>query len=322
MKLEFEKSKIFQQNFVENEISQLKEKLSAILENSSSIKERSFSNLSRLLCSEDATALFGLLNYSGLNIVKESLIESAKNSKNIAEIVLERSMEQDKILNKVIDELYDVQSKLDDLEIQLDEFLKQEIRDMSRNLSFTDTETKENLDVLKEFILENNSQAETAMNIVDHVERVISKFASTKGIEQIREKIRENNKDDINKLRSEMQDKINQLEDRKSSLESEHERINSQLISLQAVKDKDAEILNRMSLGVSNKELEIGNLRNQVTTLNDEITNLRDELNRVTDENSDQSKEIRGLKKNLREKESDIRELNEKLELLHQGELQ
>ena len=229
--------------------------------------------------------------------------------------LLKSSALQDRNLLEMTSTFASFEKIIDEIELVIDELISSDIKDLYKSISYADPGCKAELDKLQETFIE--FPADTTNNLFEHIVSLERKVALTPKIEKIRTVIRESQLQDIMKIKSEFNEKINQLSDQISLIENEKKSVESSMASLKINYEKTSEIADNLILSCTEKDMEISMMKHSISSAQEQYEEINKEYSRNQQELDQVSNKSREYLKNLRTKDIELAELKKKLETMH-----
>ncbi|CAG9323502.1 unnamed protein product [Blepharisma stoltei] len=313
-KMQAEVSNYLNENSVENKIKSLERKVKEIVEN--------LENKRRVYLPVVQKA-FGINEkYSPLSFNEEELKYNRGGYKSVSDLhikiteLLVAVSDQDNYLVKTVEGINEFHDKFSNVDAQLQDLIKQEIRDLSNTISLENSELRENLERIK--TLASELEIDPSMNIIQYTLQISERMKIMDDIDTLRKHARDIYSRDSIKLKSSFNEMLNEMESKKSLAEAEQEQLQTKIKALEHSAEKDKELINKYTQMNSDQELEITKLKNSLSTLTVENQEFTDKISSLEEENESLEKNEKKMKKNLREKENEVREASEKIAVLEE----
>lgn len=221
-------------------------------------------------------------------------------------------VEQSRLQNKLIKEAGKMRDGIDDVDLMTEDLLGKASRETANSILPDDSRSREALDSIRKTLEVINESSPT--NIPECVDRVTKRLETWEKLERLRKDLREKSSKEINRLRAEVQDKLNDLATAKATNEGQKTQYEAQIILLQSTADLNASLVGKLTQEAADKEAAISNLKNSLAELKNLSDEQKEELEKLQDEVNSNSKELRNLRRINKEKESQIRDLTSELE--------
>ena len=309
--LEAIKQQILADNKIVEEINNLETELSKQLHSSLKDKEDACSRMNRIsrasslpfqtskIEKEAASHDHSFLN--SLHLLRESILK-----------ILKTNSDQDKFILELSAKFVSFERHIDEIELRLDEMIAADIRDLYKCIPLADTATKSLLDQLQKSFID--FPADTTDNLFEHIESLERKIEMTPKIEQIRCPVRETQVSDIIKIKSDLNERINELTTSLSLVENEKKQVETAMASLNNNYEMTSSLAQKMIESCKEKDREIGQLKNSINTMQEQYQQISQEHTRAQDEIEELIKKNREYIKNIRAKETELAQLKENLE--------
>ena len=307
--LENLKEEILRHNEITIELQELDKMLANHFSKSVDSKEAACFKLNRLSQGKNESSLLFTQMLKYIEINNNSIPKAVRALKENTLKFLKASEEQDKVILEMTQKFEIFQLKFDDFELKVDEMLSSQLKDLSKSILHWDSNLKTSVDELKDE-LANNLKG-PAKNLSEHISFLLTKIELTPRIGALRTQIRESWIKDIARIKAEHQDKVNDLVNSISLLESEKSALENSINTLQSNHEKATELVDKMIKTVREKETEIVYLKNSLASLQEQYDQMNEELRRSQDDIDRLTKENRDIKKNLRARENELAELKE-----------
>jgi hypothetical protein len=203
--------------------------------------------------------------------------------------------DHEKCLEKMTENFKKVEEKVDEIELKLYELLSDDLKDLKKVMSLTDFDSKTLIEDLRHELLDQNKDINK--DILEHLDFVLKKLSKAMGIEIIRENIRDSQSKEINKIKIESQNKINELNIKIDSIVNEKSIIENEKFKLKATSEKASEIAENLIASRKEKEEEIVALKNKNSSLQESHDRLLEQNTLAKTEILDLTNEIEKLKR-------------------------
>jgi methyl-accepting chemotaxis protein len=303
-------AKIIQNTKLLDTLDWLDKELTAFFIKSENAKSLAFSKLIRLGgASKNIPILSDIFDREDLKSNSPTAAAEVLKERTIK--FLSISEDHEKIFFKMIEGFSLFEEKIDSFELKLDEVISGDLKDLQKIMILTDTESKNKFETIKQELLK--SQEEISRDITEHIDFLYKKLETATGIELIRKKIRDSQVKEINKIKQDLQDKINELNIKITSIQSEKAALENSNSTLKATSEKTSKLIEKLTKTVKEKEDETSTFKNTISRLTEQCEQLSEEIASNQREIEGLTKENKDYRKNLRQKEKEITELNEKL---------
>ena len=311
MELENAKERVVNDNRLLEELLSLKNELMEYLQSSAKNKDEACLKANRVPISKNK--LSRLIDEILQNPDKSvsPLLTTLQALKEKTINLLKCSMQQDQDILAMITKFASLEKNIDEIELRIDEMVISAIKDLNSSVSYVDSASKAELDELQKMFI--GLPAETPNDLFDHITSLQRKIELTPKIEGIRTVIRESQANDMIKIKSEFQDKINQLSDHVALVETEKKSLESSIVSCKINCAKPTKISKNLIQACKDKDLEISELKNILSCAQEQYENLNREYTSSQHELNDFSNKNIKLTENLRAKELELSGLNDKL---------
>ena len=219
---------------------------------------------------------------------------------------------QSKLQSKLIKDAGKMRDGIDEIDLQTEELLTKAAREVANSILSDDNKSRLSLENIRKSIEEINENSPT--NIPDCIDRISKRLDVWDRLERLRRELRERSSKEINKLKGEIQDKLNELATVTATLEGQKNQYEAQIALLQNRADLNASLVEKLTLEAVEKDKALSNLKNSVSDLKNETESLREDISRLEEENESNNKELRNLRKINKDKEGQIRELQNSLD--------
>lgn len=220
--------------------------------------------------------------------------------------------EQSKLQNKLIKDAGKMRDGIDDLDLQTEDIVGKSTREVANTILPDDSKSREALDGVRKGLEKVNEMSPT--NIPDCIERITKRLEISEKLERLRRELRERSSKEINRLRGDVQDKLNELNTVKATIEGQRTQYEAQIALLQNTADLNASLVEKLTQESVEKEKALGALKNSAADLKNQCDDLKEELEKLQEEMDVNNKELRNLRRVNKEKEGNIRDLQSALD--------
>lgn len=271
--------------------------------------EAVFSGLFRLCGSAEDKSVSKKLRESRTVSLEEklSLYEQGLSLHENLNKVLPARSGQSKLQNKLIKEVAKLRDGIDDLDVTTEELINRALREAANSILPEDSKSKELLDRIKKNI--ENLSEKSPTNIPDHIERIANRLEEADKIEKLRRELREKGSKEINRLKGEVQDKLNEISTLNASLDAQKTGFDAQIALLQNSANLNASLVEKLTGEAVEKEKNLSAAKNVTAELKAKNEDLEEELDRNKGDIDSINQEIRNLRKVNKEKDAQIRDL-------------
>lgn len=224
---------------------------------------------------------------------------------------------QSKLQSKLIKDAGKMRDGVDDVDLMTEDLLNKASREVANSILPDDNKAREALDSVRKQLEAVNEKSPT--NIPDCVDRIIKRLESWEKLERLRRELREKASKEINRLRGEIQDKLNDLATAKATLEGQKTQYEAQIVLLQNTADLNASLVEKLTQEAVEKEKALSALKNSLAEIKNSHEELKEDNEKLQDEVDSNSKELRNLRRINKEKEAQIRDLTNNLEHYERG---
>ena len=242
-------------------------------------------------------------------------LSKAMNS-NLSKFLPTRS-EQSKLQAKLIKEAGNMRDGIDDIDLITEDLFSKAIRETANTLNLDDNKSRDILNGIKKSLEAINEITPTS--IPEIVNKVQKRLENWEKLERLRKELRDKLSKEINRLKGEIQDKVNEIETVKASLEGMKTQYDSQLTMIQNTADRNAALVEKLTQEATEKEKELSNIRSKASQLQVENERYQEDNQRIQDEIDSSSKELRNLRRGIKDKDSEIRDLQNELDNLERS---
>lgn len=276
--------------------------------------EAVFSGLFRLCGSaEDKSTSKKLREERSTNLEEKlSLYEQGLNLYENLSKVLPARANQSKLQNKLLKEVGRLRDGIDDIDVNTEELINRGLREIANSILPEDSKSKEMLDRLKKGVENLNEKNPT--NIPDFIERISNRLEEADKIEKLRRELREKNSKEINRLKGEIQDKLNEISTINASLDAQKAGFDAQIALLQNSANLNASLVEKLTNEALEKEKNLSAAKNLAAELKSKNEELEEDLERAKEDFDSVNQEIRNLRKVNKEKDAQIREMTSSLD--------
>ncbi|CAG9310961.1 unnamed protein product [Blepharisma stoltei] len=312
--IQTEVANYFNENTIESEIKALESKIKRVVEKMDNSRRTHLPVIEKAFEVND--------KYNSLSFHQEEIKHHRGAYKSVADLrekilkLLDSLSGQDEYLHKVAEGINTVRDKFDNLDAQIQDLIKQEIRDLSNTISLENSELRENLEKIKS--ISGELEIDSSSDIIQHLSQIAGRMKIMDSIDSLRRNAREISNKESMKLRSSFHEMISEIESKKSLAESEQEQMQTKLAALEGNAERDKELIKKYTQLNSELELENTKLKNSLSTLSVESEDFTDKISRLEEENESLEKNEKKIKKNLREKENELREANDRISSLEE----
>ncbi|CAG9335791.1 unnamed protein product [Blepharisma stoltei] len=273
-----------------------------------------FSGLFRLCGSSEDKAKFKELKESkSLQLLDPQtlweLIDTIDISLNKS---LPKRLEQSNLQNKLVKSAGSLRDSADEIDIQTEDLVKKAIREIANTISADDTRTRENFNKLKKTF--DDIEAISPVNIPEVNDKTVKRLEQWEKLERLRREIRERMTKDINKLKGDIQEKLNEIESARAVSEAKKIQYEAQLHFLQTSADQNAQLVEKLTQESSEKEKVISEHKIKIAELEAKLEEINEDFRKSEEELEDSNKELRNIRKANKEKDNQIRELQGSLD--------
>lgn len=275
-------------------------------------KETAFGRLKRLSRSSSDFAFMSQFSSVSFSTLNKAITPSINLLGQKLQSYISSISAQDSVIVELTEKFTYIEQMIDEIEIKFQEFLSSEVKDLNKSIVFPDAKTKQFLEKTNDQLIQYTESAHSSL--IERLEHFLAKFKLAEDLENLKSSLRENQSRDLNKLKSEFQEKLNDLNNKLSALESEKslltDSLNTHKSQLQTTKDLSDSLIKAMN----EKDLSLTGLKNSVASLQEHIGQVEEDKNKLQDEVDDLQKELRDCKKQLRSKDYELAELKESME--------
>lgn len=275
-------------------------------------KETAFGRLKRLSRSSSDFAFMSQFSSVSFSTLNKAITPSINLLGQKLQSYISSISAQDSVIVELTEKFSYIEQMIDEIEIKFQEFLSSEVKDLNKSIVFPDAKTKQFLEKTNDQLIQYTESAHSSL--IERLEHFLAKFKLAEDLENLKSSLRENQSRDLNKLKSEFQEKLNDLNNKLSALESEKslltDSLNTHKSQLQTTKDLSDSLIKAMN----EKDLSLTGLKNSVASLQEHIGQVEEDKNKLQDEVDDLQKELRDCKKQLRSKDYELAELKESME--------
>ena len=273
-----------------------------------------FTGLFKLCGSAEDKALSKKLREARASVPeeKQSLHELSQTLLESLGKVLPARAGQSKLQSKLIRETAKLRDGIDEIDLNDEDLVTKALREANNAILPEDFKAKELLDKIKkalEAISENSPS-----NIPECIERIEARMKEAEKIERLRKELREKSSKEINRLKGDIQDRINEISTIKASLDAQKTNFDAQIVLLQNTANLNASLVDKLTAEAVDKEKNLSAAKNCLADMKVKQEELEDELNRNSGELDSVNQELRALRKANKEKDSQIRDLTNSLE--------
>jgi hypothetical protein len=304
--IEKAKSLIVERSPIRQDLLTINKNLMTHFLNSQSHKEAACNKLRRISreTTEVNTFLHEILKHTDISEKSAQELVSILHEKNLQ--FIQMSEEQDRVVSEITEKFNLIEKIVDETEIKFDEIVSSEFKDFYKIMPVNDLVLKKFLDQAKEefdgFLDEINK------DLLQRLENFQKKIETAASFEKIKFQLRESQNREALKIKTELNERINELSGKASLVDREKATLENSISGLRMQLEKTSEIAEKMIMGNKEKEMEIINLKNKIAAVNEYSDQINEEKNQAKDEIDDLRRELKECKKNLRNKENELRE--------------
>lgn len=219
---------------------------------------------------------------------------------------------QSALQSKLVKSACGLRESADDIDLQTEDLLKKAVREVANTISSDDVRSRETFNKIKKDL--EHVEEKSPANIPEVNERVIERLQQWEKLERLRRDIREKLSKEVNKLKGDVQDKLNEIESSRAAFEAQKIQYEAQLHLLQNTCEQNASLVEKLTQESSDKEAVISRLKIKASEMENQLDELQEDLRKRTEELEDNNKEINGLRKVNKEKDSQIRDIQSSLD--------
>ena len=273
-----------------------------------------FSGLFRVVGSADDKAKSKKLRESRLLVIKESsnLLELSSLLSGYLQQFLPVRTSQSSLQVKLVKEAGNMRDSIDDVDLFTEDIMNKALREVANTIMPDDSKSKSTLDSIRKAVDSVNEVSVT--NIPEIIERVNKRLQNWEKLERLRKDLREKQTKEINRLKGELQDKANEIETARATLEGARTQYEAQMTMLQNAAQQHSALIEKLTQEAIDKEKEMSTWKNKSADLANLVEELKEEEARLQDEVESNTKELRNLRRAAKDKDARIRELEENLE--------
>ena len=273
-----------------------------------------FSGLFRVVGSAEDKAHSKRLRESRLLVVKESsnLVELSSLLSGYLQQFLPVRTSQSTLQVKLVKEAGNMRDSIDDVDLFTEDIMNKALREVANTIMPDDSKSKSALDSIRKAVECVNEVSAT--NIPEIIERVNKRLENWEKVERLRKDLREKQTKEINRLKGELQDKANEIETARATLEGVRTQFDAQMTMLQNAAQQHSALIEKLTQEAIDKEKEMSTWKNKSADLTNVVDELKEEEARLQDELESNTKELRNLRRAAKDKDARIRELEEHVE--------
>lgn len=272
-------------------------------------KETSYSNLKRL---SKSSFEFSYLSDSGMFEIETS--KSLKQNLDVLEQKIRNYVKinnkQDKIIREITEKIALFDQVFDEIEIKFQEFVAAEVKDLNKIVANADSELKSILVKANEKLI--NYSQET-FDFYQRLKSFLDKVHSTEDLQKVKNAVRDLQNKEIGRIKSEHQEKLNDISNKLDAAENEKILIQNTLSTSKSQLSMITTMKEDLFKTLNEKELLVANLKNSIASLEENLGQMSEDKDKLQEEVDDLQKELRECKKQLRNKEYEISELKESM---------
>jgi DNA repair exonuclease SbcCD ATPase subunit len=309
------KSKVIESRYNEDTLDWIYQNLTSFFIAAETTKEVALSKLSKLggKINRKSNSVGG--SVKDPEIGPDNLFETIERLKDKTVSFLSVSKEQNNAMLELMDGVKNIENKINDFELKVDEVTSADLKDLQKIIVTSDTESKTKFETIKKEL--SKTHEKVSGDIIEHINFLYKKLETYERIQPIRKKIRDSQVKEINKTKQDLQDKINELNIKFISIQGEKTALENSNSNLKLASEKTSkfieELIEKRTSTVKEKEDEKIIFKNTISRLTEKSDQLSKEIASNQREIEGLIKENKDYKKNLRQKEKEITELNEKL---------
>lgn len=276
--------------------------------------ETVFSGLFRLVGSPEDKSKAKKLRESRSLVSKDhsKLIDlSSLLSSHLSQFLTVRTS-QSQLQSKLTKEAGNLREGIDDVDLSTEDIMNKALREVANSIMPDDSRSKSGLDSIRKSVEGVNEISAT--NIPETIERVTKRLENWEKLERLRRDLREKLSKEINRLKGDVQDKANELETARATIEGVKTQYEAQLIMLQNTAEQHSALIEKLTQEAIDKEKDLSGWKNKTADLGNVIEGLKEDLEKLQDEVDSNNKELRNLRRVSKEKDAKIRDLEENLE--------
>ncbi|OMJ66285.1 hypothetical protein SteCoe_36926 [Stentor coeruleus] len=310
--LENMKESLLQSSSLNQQLQSLDSKLTFYFFSAEQHKQSACNKLKRL--SKDSTGFGGFLQeiLKHTDISKRTLSMTIHALKEKTEKFLKTAEDQDKVIVEITQKLMLLDEKIDEIELKHQDLASAEFKELYKSIPLTDLELKSELDLIKKTF--SDLGEDSSKDLMERLNSLSEKIELARKFGKIKESIRKSQSSEVTRIKTELQEKINELSSSLSKVENEKNTLETSYKTLKSNYDKTSEVADKIIKGSSEKDMEVTGLKNNIASLEETIDQLKHDYDQIQDELSEIKKEARDAKRNLRLKENELNELKQSLE--------
>jgi DNA repair exonuclease SbcCD ATPase subunit len=299
---------------VRSSLSSLLSLISAEMQKDDSETELVFSGLFRLCGSSEDKSRAKKLHEARVFTIEEpsGLLAQASLALDSLSKLLPTRSDQSRLQSKLVKDAGRMREGVDDIDVSCEELLSKAAREAANSILPEDSRSKEALEKLRKVLETINEKPAT--NIPDCIERISSRLDQWDKLERLRRDLRERSSKEINRLKAEIQDKLNEISTGKANLDAQKIQYDAQIALLQNTADLNASLVEKLTNEAIEKERNLSAAKNLASDLKTQKDELEEDNQKLQDEIDSINKEIRNLRRVNKEKDTQIRELENNLE--------
>ena len=247
-----------------------------------------------------------VIEEKGIALEKARLLEA-----QLAKFMPNRSA-QSKLQGKLVREAEKMRDGIDDLDLQTEDIMTKTTREVANSILADDSRSRDTLDSIKKGLEEINESSPT--NIPECIDRIAKRLELTEKLERLRRDLRERASKEINRLKGEIQDKLNDLATAKATIDGQKTQYEAQIMLLQNTAELNASLVEKLTQESMEKERALSALKNTISDLKNESEQDKEDLQKLQEEVDSNNKELRNLRRVNKEKEAQIRDLQSSLD--------
>ena len=309
--LENLKNKVLENNSIKDKLRGIDKTLTKHFMNSEQSKEVACSRLNRVSRSQSEYSQQSFLQFLQFEVSEMSIPETISILKEKAKKYLKSLENQDKVLLEMTEKFNTIDRIVDDIELKFQDYISSEVKELHKFVGNSEDWVKSSLEALTEKVIQYEES--THHDLVERLETFQTKFNLTDSLGEIKSALKDSHFKELAKVKNELQDKVNKLNNTIDQVSNEKNLIESNFATVKSQLEKTSKISEELLKEQREKEVTIMTLKGNINSHEETLNQINQEKNQLEDEVEELRKELRECKKNLRNKEHELSEIRENI---------
>lgn len=309
--LENLKNKALENNSIKDKLKAIDKTLTKHFLNSEQSKEAVSTRLNRVSRSQSEFAKPAFLEYLHFDTSEQSIPATISILKEKAKKYLKSLENQDKVLLEMTEKFNAIDKIIDEVELKFQDYISFEVKELHKWINNAEDWVKSSLDSLSEKLIQY--EEETQHDLMARLESFQVKFSLTDDLNKIKSALKELHLKELNKVKSDMHEKVNELSSQVDQITNEKNLLESNFVNVKQQLQKTSKVTEDLLKDNNEREILITTLRGNLCSAEETLDQVGQEKNQLQDEVDELRKELRECKKALRSKEHELSELKESI---------